>query len=343
MDEYGWAYAVGRIRVREKELLSGADMARIADTPDLSSALGALRDTYYGPYVAAISPHGYDGALERAMSDAYRFALSVSPEPTVVSAYRARNDYHNVKVWVKASALGESPPPEALSHLGNFDAKEMPSPGSSAPHDWRFRAMKIEPLSKALVGTFQDASALWDDGPESILAMKVDSLVDQRYYGWFHKATERFGYAGLKRFRKAEVDLLNLKMAVRAKKQSLPGELFGGAVLPGGSIEAPIVSGAYEEGPAALKGVYGATRWAGLAETGIGHVERGESLQGWERACDGALMGVIKESRYYAMGPEPVYGFLLAKETEVKNLRVILRGKESGAQDIAGRLRESYV
>ena len=45
------------------------------------------------------------------------------------------------------------------------------------------------------------------------------------------------------------------------------------------------------------------------------------------KACD-ALMGVARRAKYYS-GPEPVFGYLFAKEAEVRSLRVILSGKQS--------------
>jgi vacuolar-type H+-ATPase subunit C/Vma6 len=49
--------------------------------------------------------------------------------------------------------------------------------------------------------------------------------------------------------------------------------------------------------------------------------------------------------RRLAMGPEVVSGFLLGREVEARNLRLLLWGVRLGvpAAELQGRLREPYV
>jgi V/A-type H+-transporting ATPase subunit C len=74
-------------------------------------------------------------------------------------------------------------------------------------------------------------------------------------------------------------------------------------------------------------------------------VAEGSSLTRWEKACDDALMSVIKQARYSPLGPEPAYGYVFGREIETRNLRVILSGKQSqvSPKEISERLREPYV
>jgi V/A-type H+-transporting ATPase subunit C len=82
-----------------------------------------------------------------------------------------------------------------------------------------------------------------------------------------------------------------------------------------------------------------------LAERGAALCLKKESLTKWERACDDALMAVVRKARFFALGPEPVFGFIFAKEMETRNLRVILSGKQSSVpkEEISERLRDPYV
>ena len=56
-------------------------------------------------------------------------------------------------------------------------------------------------------------------------------------------------------------------------------------------------------------------------------------------------MRYIKDAKYVPFGPEAAAAFLLAKESEIKNLRMILTGKIAGTpkEVISERLRETYV
>jgi V/A-type H+-transporting ATPase subunit C len=56
-------------------------------------------------------------------------------------------------------------------------------------------------------------------------------------------------------------------------------------------------------------------------------------------------MALVKETKFIPLGLEVMVAFLAAHEYEVKNLRILLAGKEAGipTQTIRERIRESYV
>ncbi|HHX28592.1 MAG TPA: hypothetical protein GX716_06215 [Firmicutes bacterium] len=353
MNEFAWASAVGHIKVRQKELLSRADLTRLVEAVDLDRALLALRDTYYGPYVASIDdPASYGDALAAALSAAYKNVFGMVPEPMLIAAYRARNDFHNLKVWAKSVQLGVLVDKEALSIMGNLDPSL--DPGEISAETLGSAGLVLTPKETALfceaIGqTYGQAIELIEENRESaqegLLSLRVDSLVDRGYYAWFSKVFKRFGYPGMTGFQRAEVDLLNLRMSLRGLRMGLDPVVFQEVALPGGDIPSAAILGAYREGLAGIQSAFKGTPWSGLAVSGAETAEKGESLTKWERACDNAFMEVVRTARYYSIGPEPVFGYLFAKETEVRNLRVILAGKQSGlpAQEIAERLREPYV
>ena len=56
-------------------------------------------------------------------------------------------------------------------------------------------------------------------------------------------------------------------------------------------------------------------------------------------------MDMIRETKFIPVGLEVMVSFLLAHEYEVKNLRIVLAGKEAGiaSETIRERIRDSYV
>ncbi len=63
-----------------------------------------------------------------------------------------------------------------------------------------------------------------------------------------------------------------------------------------------------------------------------------------EKAMDDYLMRFIRRYRTSAFGPEPVFGFLYARLTDTRNLRIILLGKYFGLaeEDLRAKTRECY-
>ena len=57
------------------------------------------------------------------------------------------------------------------------------------------------------------------------------------------------------------------------------------------------------------------------------------------------MLLIIKETKFIPIGLEVMVAFLAAHEYEVKNLRILLSGKEAGipTATIRERIRDSYV
>lgn len=365
MDEYSWASAVGRIRVLEQRLLAEPEMRQFAESRSLQGALAALRDSLYGPYLEKLQdPGDFDQALEQALSDEYKMLMGMSPEPQAIMVFRARYDFHNLKVVARSNLLGMPWEEQAVSRMGNIipghvvelfaEEKSVTDPGQRYARGTAFLAGQpniyvpnptLASLLKGLLDAYDCVHAQDPLPSEPAAGLQMDADIDRAYYRWAAREIRRLGYGGLTMFFASEIDVLNLRMAVRAMRLGIPGALAGSLFLDGGRVEAQAVYGEYLNGLKGLKALYGRTPWADLAEEGVLLLERGGPLSGWERRSDNAFMGFLRKARYQALGPEPVFGYLYGRETEVRNLRVILSGKASGvlAQEILERLREPYV
>ena len=353
MDEYSWASAVGHIRVREKDFLSRAALVQMAEATGLDAALAALRDTSYGPYVSALADKNtFPSALEKALSAAYEYVYGISPDPLPVTVFRARHDFHNLKVLCKVGCLDGSGSSQAFTKGGNFD------PAAFTPEDPPVLEAPdvVETVRRDLIiemragrDAYRNAISMVEKDkhrvPADRLALQVDSLIDVAYYDWASSTVRRSGHEGLIGFLAAEVDVLNLKVSMRAFRLGIGVELYRDIALRGGSVESSELSEAFARSPAAVAAVFRTTRWAPLAEAGAAAVAARHSLTSWEKSCDDALMAVVRKARYFSLGPEPVFGFIFGKEAEVRNLRVILSGKQSAVstQEISERLRDPYV
>ncbi len=78
---------------------------------------------------------------------------------------------------------------------------------------------------------------------------------------------------------------------------------------------------------------------------GIEEVKRSGGLSQLEKEEDDFCMGIVKTAKYEAFGIDPLLGFFFAKETEIKNLRLIMSSKKLGQpfESIRPMLRMSYV
>ncbi|MCD6420186.1 MAG: V-type ATPase subunit, partial [Synergistetes bacterium] len=73
--------------------------------------------------------------------------------------------------------------------------------------------------------------------------------------------------------------------------------------------------------------------------------EEKRSLAVIEKQVDNYLVSFVDRCKYIMFGIEPVVAFWIAKEIEIKNLRVIITGKRAGIPDelLKERLRDVYA
>lgn len=359
MNDYLWANPVGRIRFIEKTLLTRSDLMRVLEAPTLESAQSALRDSYYGPYVSKLdNSNDFEPALEAAMKGIYEGILEIAPEPIIIDAYRARYDFHNLKVILKAEVLDVAPDESAFSQLGNFDLVALDNLIAQArkEDDATLRAKKKkrlqtdDPREKSLYAIGLEIEEVYRDIrnvslTRSLSPFEVDSHIDKSYYSWIGNLYRRHGYYFLIEFIQREIDILNMKMLMRSYRLKISPDDFAKAVLEGGTIKSDLLVSAFAQGPKGVYAVYQGSELEKLAGRGLSFVEKNEPLTRWEKDCDDAISEIVKEAGKVALGPEPVFGYVFGREIETKNLRIIFSGKQSSVPEsrIRERLRESYA
>ena len=93
------------LRAREGKLLTAARMERMIDAPSPGEAAKVLQEIGYGEF-SPTSDRELGAALarerEKLFEDLYRYV----PDKAVVDVFKVKYDYHNLKVLLKARALG---------------------------------------------------------------------------------------------------------------------------------------------------------------------------------------------------------------------------------------------
>lgn len=327
----------------ERGLLTKTQLGQIASSGSLESALGALRDTVYGPFVARHRAQDVELALQDALAWEYRQLASMAPEPEVVVVFRARHDFHNLKVHAKSRRLGISAVEEAFSPMGNVQCHELERLCSSVDDGGERPEGFVETaLAEAYCGT---KSAVEGFETETARALGLDAWVDRSYFAWYRRSLKRLGYEILDRFVSSEIDVTNLRIFFRGVRQGIPCTIMERLFLEGGTVSPDLLKNGFPQDLKALFSGFKGTPFEGLARQGAESAESGLSFGAWEKKCDDELMNYIKRAKTVPMGPEPAFGYLYGKETEVRNLRSILSGKELllPPEAMLGRLREPYV
>ena len=115
--------------------------------------------------------------------------------------------------------------------------------------------------------------------------------------------------------------------------------------MEGGAIGEKFFTAGYEEAYSQLADKLAPYGFRQLLADGAAMVRDTGKYTVLERLCDDMRMKYIKDAKYVTAGIEPVAAFYIAKESEIKNLRMVLTGKLAGTAEeiMKERLRETYV
>ncbi len=321
-----YAYAVGRVRALETKLLDKQRIERLLETKDADETLKSLQDTDYGGYIAEIgTPLAFERMLEAERKRAYEVFEELAVERELVYWVRSYHDFHNVKVLLK-SLIAEKDFSHALSDLGNIPIAEI----KEIFQEERYDKLPVH-LQKAVE---KGISAYYEKKDPQ----RISIAVDHSAYEYLTSSAIRNIF--LRNYYRLRADLLNLMTVVRLKYMGRE-ELIRGAMLPGGFLE---VERYIQEPLDTFAGRLYHTPYYSIFDEGITHLRTKDSFSRLYKLFDDYMVGYLKETRTFSLGPEPVIAYLFGKMNEIKILRMIFVGKIYGISkdEIRERLPNPY-
>ena len=140
-------------------------------------------------------------------------------------------------------------------------------------------------------------------------------------------------------YAESTVAVTNIKIAVRAAKTGKSLDFMKRAMTPCGSLNIDKLMAA------ALGGADAIIEYL----SGNGYAEAAEALKdspsAFERWCDNRVVQTMKPQKMNPFSVGPLVGYIIARENEIKTVRIILTCKQNGLPEgaIRERIREMYV
>ena len=293
------------VRSREVDLLSREETLKLLELDSVQDIMNVLAEHGYGDGKELENPRDFEAILSKNMEEMYADIYSTIPE---LNFFKYPNDYHNLKVLLKAEFLKTD-----ASHL-LIDSGTIPA----AQMEEMLRRRDFTQMTVEMRAAVDEAIELFAKSRDP---QEIDIRLDKACYKDMLTDAEESGNDFLKEYVMQLIDMLNVDSFVRLKEVGKPRSFYKRVFLEGGNLD----ENAIEQRAQAL-----------VNEVGV---------SGVEKALDNKKMEYVKDALYVPFGIEPVVGYLQAKETEVMNLRMILTGKISGMDDalIRERLRDTYV
>jgi len=334
-----YAYAVGRIRALETRLLDRADIGRLLEAESASEALKTLSE---GEYESSLSSIGeaadFETALNMERERIYGLIDELSLDPALTQMFRIRWDFHNLKVLLKSSYLerDSSDDDDVLIESGLIPIENLRF--AITPDDEVGSVKLPDYIQNAL----DDAQAEYEEDQNPQM---IDIVIDNHLQSFLYQCAADYPSPFLCGYFEAMADLTNIKSFIRMKMLDESVRMLDSVLMPHGRLDQGVYIGQFDETVENFAGIVSNTPYAELVTEGLRSWSEEHSLAAYERLADNYLIDYIKPAKYIVFGVEPLIGYLLAKEHEMKLIRIIVIGKlnDLPPDDIQERLRDTYV
>ncbi len=341
-----YPYATARVRAKKAKLLPPEAYLKMLkmSIPEITQQIS---ETVYQEQVDELAKRfsGIDlveGALnlneEQTNAQVRHFTGGEAHD--LVSAFLRRHDYHGIKVILRGKHYG-APREEMLREL-LIEDKE----------DYEFLSTLMTDDVEGIQGVIDTLRASKGKGRTYAIALKqaenitsepglseYEDALDRAYYAELLATLDAAGKAGqaaarnlLERYVRLEIDIVNLLAVLRYRKSGLDWDSVRAQLVPGGS-ELPVdalqrIHGA--EHTEDIKKELSGSKFAQTLDEGLD----ADSLTRVEIDARKRLMKFASGfSHMIPLSILPIIDFLLRKNTEVRNLRAIARGKEAGLKE----------
>ncbi len=322
-----------RVRAMENGLLTAEQFEQLIAAKTDEEERKLLQSFGYGE-LEPRHPEAVDADLTAVRAEALEDLGASFPDPGHLDIFKIRYDYHNVKAMLKADAMGVSPG-GMLTDLGRVRVEEIYTAGHAKG-----------PEELAELPGYLGAAA--HEGYEILSTTRDPQLADVAIDKWCFRdlleTAERTESPFLVGYVRLQIDSSNLRTLVRTLRMGKNTDFLRGVLFDGGSLSPDELLRVSANNGGGLAELYAPTVLASAAEEGVKTLSGG-MLTEFEKRCDDAENAYLEQARLIPFGEEPVLAYLAARETEYRNLRIVLMGRAVGvsADVIRSRLRTGYV
>ena len=330
MDRSKFIQSSTRLRVMEKELLKSENFIRASETETLEDALRSLSDTVYNKYINKISSTTeYEYILKEELTRFYDELFDISPSKIPIRLITLKYFYHNLKVIIKED-IGKKDLKDLYMDIGDFDLKE-----------YRDALVKGSKKNKYFE-LIQRVEEIYEEKKDPQL---IDIYLDNAYFTELLELAEESQVDLFIEYAKNLIDFTNIRTLLRAKKQEKDVEFLRQIIIEGGNVRKETYLDLLNRELSSDTDVFKKLEIYKYIKEALDSFKERGNLSDFEREMDNYFIDLIKDVKYITYGPEVIFANVLAKEMEIKNLRIILVSKLNGldSEFIREKLRDTYV
>lgn len=332
-----YAFLSGLIKYLEIKMLDYTDMERMVDTENADSAFRVFNDTDYADNILDVETINYQQALDDDLKQV-KSLFEKHVDKNLLKFLFVKYDAHNIKLFFKEK-YSKKDLYNAKSDLGMEDADKLRTYIQNLPNLDGKNSPNLDPeIKNIIIKTMEFIGA-------KPFPHRIDYIVDKAYFRLLTILAKKIKSKYIKNFLKLQIDIVNLKIFVRARLMEKPFEFVEKKFIESGGMESKFLKSLYvkplDEAIEFFKEHFGHKELNYVFD----HFKKDNgSFWRIEKALENLEMDYIKKARIIPYGPEVVLGYYYAKKNAGRNVRLIMTGKINNiaSEEIKERISKLY-
>lgn len=324
MSKTKYTYAVARIRALEVSLLTNAVIEQLLACKSAEQALQLLVEKGWGDLTAGTLDA--DEVLNKEEEKMWQTIREVAPDMHVFDVLSLPKLYHNLKAAIK----------EVCTEVEN---KNIFYDDCEISGEEMFALVQNKEFDKLPGNMPTTAREAFDTLLHTRDGQLCDLIIDHATLEAMLEAGKKSGEKIIEEYAQTAVAIADIKIAVRSQKTGKNAEFMKKAMVNCSEINVNQLT------QAALAGAEEIAQYL----EGTSYREGADALRispsAFERWCDNKMTDSMRSQKYESFSVGPLLAYLLARQNEIKTVRIILTGKQNEFPDeaIRERIREMYV
>lgn len=329
MDNTIYAQSIARIRFLETKMIDKSRMEMLVEAKGFSDCIRILQDSPYSDYVTMPS---YEEGLKKSLEDFYKEMRKISPIQEIIDFLAVRYDSHNIKSLIKGK-------------FSNIDVSRLLIDAGTIPADKLSIMIKEEnfmDMPKTLRFYTEKAIENYKNFSDP---QHIDLTIDNGAFSYMQEIAKKSEADYNVEIAKLLIDISNIKSFIRVKVQNKSRDFFQDVYIKGGNLDLDIFTNNINDSLENFSNRIMHTKYFNWVKGGVESYIKNGDLGSIEKYGDNFVIDYLKRAKLVSFGPEPIIAYILAKENEIRSLRIILTGKRNSVapESIKERLRDVYV
>jgi len=315
-DDWRYTFHTAWVRALEMEMLSKAVLLDMANAENFEQAADFLSSTEYAVGRSGKNFAEVENILQQRRTAVRKLFAELMIDESITELFRTRDDFANMRLALRRT-LTEKPVGTDYSNDGNVPAEIFEEVFEQENYTLLPLHMR-EAIERAVLAYYQNKDI-----------RQIDYAIDSEQSQYNLRKAQQLKSDFLTGLFRIQIDLTNIRTMLRLKfTESEQRNVF----LEGGYVEIEQLKHGLDIGYETLAQLFFVTPYHEVVELGANYFMSNKSFLKTEQQCEKHLMGFLKTTTQITAGPQPVIAYLLMKENEIRQVRLILTAKKNALE-----------